>query len=82
MTPFTDKNLVTQINRGNKNILVVAPSFVTDCLETIVEIGWEYKEMFAKKGGENLQMVESLNDSPRWINALEEILKPYVGNMA
>lgn len=78
MTPFTDKNLIGLAKQGNKNILVAAPSFVTDCLETTVEIGWEYKEMFAENGGENLQMVESLNDSPQWISALEEILEPYL----
>jgi len=79
MTPFTDKNLLTRAKQGSKNVLVVAPAFVADCLETTVEIGWEYKEMFIANGGENLQMVESLNDSPRWIAAMQEILTPYLG---
>jgi len=78
MTPFTDQNLVSRAKQGCKNILVVAPAFVSDCLETTVEIGWEYKELFAENGGENLQLVESLNDSSRWIAAMEEILDPYV----
>lgn len=78
MTPFTDKNLISRAKQGCKNILVVAPSFVADCLETTVEIGWEYKELFVKNGGHNLEMVESLNDSPAWIDAMEEILNPYL----
>lgn len=78
MTPFTDKTLIDLAKKGNKKILVTAPAFVSDCLETTIEIGFEYKEMFIENGGENLQMVESLNDSPRWINALEEILEPYI----
>jgi ferrochelatase len=78
MTPFTDKNLISRAKQGNKKVLVVAPAFVADCLETTVEIGWEYKEMFIENGGETLQMVESLNDSPRWIAAMEEILEPYI----
>ena len=78
MTPFTDKNLINRAKQGDKNLLVAAPSFVADCLETTVEIGIEYKEMFAKNGGENLQMVESLNDSPAWIDAIEEILNPFL----
>lgn len=78
MTPFTDQNLVSRAKQGCKNILVVAPAFVADCLETTVEIGWEYKELFSENGGENLQLVESLNDSPRWIAAMEEILNPYL----
>lgn len=78
MTPFTDQNLIGLAQKGNKKVLVVAPAFVADCLETTVEIGWEYKELFQKNGGEKLQMVESLNDSPRWISAIEEILAPYL----
>jgi ferrochelatase len=78
MTPFTDKNLIGRAKLGNKKVLVTAPAFVADCLETTVEIGWEYKEMFAENGGEHLQMVESLNDSPAWITAMEEILEPYL----
>jgi len=78
MTPFTDKNLMERAKSGCKNILVVAPSFVADCLETTVEIGYEYKEMYEREGGEKLQMVESLNDSPEWIDAMDEILKPYL----
>lgn len=78
MTPFTDRNLMDRAKSGCKNILIVAPSFVADCLETTVEIGYEYKEMFKREGGETLTMVESLNDSPRWIDAMEEILKPYL----
>jgi ferrochelatase len=78
MTPFTDQNLINRAKQGNKNILVVAPSFVTDCLETIVEISMEYKELFLKNGGQNLLLVESLNDSPKWISALEEILSPHL----
>lgn len=78
MTPFTDNNLISKAKQGYKNILVVAPSFVADCLETTVEIGYDYKELFIENGGQNLQLVESLNDSPRWINAMEEILNPYL----
>jgi ferrochelatase len=77
MTPFTDQNLISRAKQGCKNILVVAPAFVADCLETTVEIGWEYKELFKENGGEKLQLVESLNDSTQWISAITEILKPY-----
>ena len=80
MTPFTDKNLISRAKQGNRKVLVVAPAFVADCLETTVEIGWEYKELFMENGGEVLQMVESLNDSDAWISGLDEILKPYLAN--
>jgi protoporphyrin/coproporphyrin ferrochelatase len=78
MTPFTDKNLIKRAKEGHKKVLVAAPAFVADCLETTVEIGYEYKELFIENGGEVLQMVDSLNDSPRWIDAIEEIIQAYL----
>ena len=74
LTPFTDNILSTKLNEGKKNILVLAPSFVTDCLETILEIGVEYGEEFIKNGGEKLQLVESLNAEKQWVETLAEIV--------
>jgi len=73
--PYTDKVMMEQLEKGNKNILVFSPAFVADCLETTIEIGFEYKEEFMHNGGERLDLVESLNDDPRWINTIEELVK-------
>jgi ferrochelatase len=70
LTPFTDKRLEELIAAGKKKVLIVAPSFVADCLETIVEIGEEYKTLFKQLGGEELTLVESLNDNDDWIDAI------------
>ena len=78
MTPFTDQTLVKLSKQGVKKILVVAPSFVMDCLETTIEIGEEYRELFIANGGEELRLVEGLNDSSQWISALEKIVEEYV----
>jgi ferrochelatase len=78
MMPFTDRNLMNRADQGATNILVAAPSFVADCLETMVEIGKEYKELFIEKGGEKLTMVESLNADDEWVNALKEIVDPFL----
>ncbi len=75
LTPFTDATLHDLIKKGHKKVLVVAPAFVTDCLETVIEIGYEYKEMFLENGGEELQMVESLNDNDSWVDAVYAISK-------
>ena len=53
---------------------MIAPAFVTDCLETVTEIGEDYKKLFTDNGGDDLQLVESLNDSENWVNALKEII--------
>ena len=75
LTPFTDKVLESMPKDGNKNILVFSPAFTADCLETIIEIGDEYTELFLESGGENLDYVESLNYSDSWANAIIDIIK-------
>ena len=56
-------------------MLVFSPAFVADCLETLYEIVEEYNEEFKHMGGEKVQLVESLNDDPVWIAALEKMVK-------
>jgi len=75
LKPFTDKLLIKKGNDGVKRILVVAPSFVADCLETTVELGTDYKNQFIKAGGEQLEYVESLNDLPAWIQTLKSLVE-------
>lgn len=74
MEPFTDKLLLSKLNEGKKRILVFCPAFVTDCLETCIEIGEEYRQMFLEAGGTALQLVESLNSGERWIEAMESMI--------
>ena len=62
LTPFTDEVVKSLAEKSKKKILIAAPAFVTDCLETIVELDVEYKELFLESGGEKLTMVKSLND--------------------
>jgi len=75
MEPFTDNLLLEKLKEGKKRILVFAPAFVTDCLETIIEIGDEYKKEFMGKGGEKLQLVESLNTEPAWIETMASLIQ-------
>ena len=72
--PYSDKVVEEKAKEGKKNILVFSPDFVADCLETIYEIGVEYDEIFKENGGEKITLVESLNDSPKWIDALKKMV--------
>jgi ferrochelatase len=65
--------LESLIQKGTKNIAVVTPSFVSDCLETIHEIGIEYREEFLEAGGKVFQLVPNLNDSPTWFDSVYQI---------
>ncbi len=72
--PYTDLKIEELVKAGKKRILAFSPSFVADCLETTIEIGEEYKEIFEKAGGEHWQLVESLNTHPLWIETLQEMV--------
>ena len=74
LTPFSDKVVIQCAQRGMKNILVFSPAFTADCLETVVEIGIEYQHLFEAHGGEKVQLVESLNDHPLWIECLKDLI--------
>lgn len=73
--PYTSKIIEEQAEKGAKRLLVFSPAFVADCLETIIEIGTEYQEEFEEMGGEKVDLVPSLNDDPRWIAAITQMVK-------
>lgn len=73
LTPFTDSTIKNLALSGNKKLLVVAPSFVADCLETLIEINEEYQEVFKNNGGEEFVLSECLNSSDKWAEAIVKI---------
>ena len=74
LRPFSDDIIKKRAKKGDKKILCFSPSFVADCLETIVEIGDEYQEIFEEYGGEKVQLVESLNDKMLWVECLHKMV--------
>ena len=75
LTPYTDHVIEKLGKDGKKKLLVFSPAFVADCLETTIEIGEEYLELFKEHGGEELHLVPSLNDDDDWAEALFKIIK-------
>jgi ferrochelatase len=73
--PYTIDVIQSLADAGKKRLLVFSPAFTSDCLETIFEIGEEYKEDFHKMGGETLDLVPGLNSDPKWITALADICR-------
>src|SRR5690606_27673981 len=72
--PYTDEIIQTLPGKGFKKVLAFSTSFIAYCLETTVEVGDEFKVIFMEAGGEEWQLVESLNDSPLWIACLEQMV--------
>jgi ferrochelatase len=75
LTPFSDKIVEEQAKKGAKKLLVFSPAFVADCLETIIEIGTEYQEIFEEHGGEKVQLVPSSNDHPEFVKGLVDLIR-------
>lgn len=75
LEPFSDKVVAQKAQEGIKKLLVFSPAFVADCLETTIEIGHEYAEIFKSNGGEKLQLVESLNTHPLWVKTVSEMVR-------
>ncbi len=73
LRPYTDETLVALARAGIRDVTVICPGFVADCLETIDEIGHVGLEQFRAAGGETLQLVKGLNDRPQWIAAMTGI---------
>ena len=72
--PYTDIVLHELIERGIKRLAVTCPSFVVDCLETVEEIGMRGHEQWLELGGTHFTLIPCMNDHPRWIKALAEII--------
>jgi ferrochelatase len=71
--PYTDVHLNELAEGQKKNVAVVCPSFVSDCLETIEEIGIRAKEEFEIKNKGQLTLIPCLNSHPAWVSALRSL---------
>jgi ferrochelatase len=68
--PNTEDKLRELAASGVKNVLVICPAFVTDCLETLEEIAIRGEEVFKEAGGSKLTLIPCLNDSQQWVDVL------------
>ena len=74
LTPYTLDKVMELAKSGNKVINLIAPSFVSDCLETLYELEIELIDIFRAHGGEKIIFIRSLNNSLNFTNMLTEII--------
>jgi ferrochelatase len=77
LQPYTDQTIDNFAKNGIKNLAVVTPAFVSDCLETLEEIGMEAKHSFEENGGEHFSTIPCLNDDTNWANTLANWIKKW-----
>lgn len=70
LTPNTEARLEALAAQGAKNVLVICPAFVTDCLETLEEIAIRGQEVFEAAGGDKLTLIPCLNTHSDWVDAV------------
>jgi len=76
LQPYTDATIDGLAQKGIKNLAVVTPAFVSDCLETLEEIGMEAAHSFKENGGENFHTIPCLNDDDQWC----EVIAKWINN--
>lgn len=74
LKPYTSELLTEWGRAGVKSVQVICPGFAADCLETLEEIAMENRNCFLQAGGERFHYIPALNDQPRHIQALVELI--------
>lgn len=74
LKPATDDTLKKLPLKGIKNILIVAPGFVVDCLETIEELEHENRNYFLENGGEVYKYVHPFNGDIEFAKLVKDII--------
>lgn len=83
LKPYTDFVVKELPEKGVRKLAVMSPAFVSDCLETLEELGIRAREDFIAAGGEELVLIPCLNEHPRWLSGLEAITRNHLeGNSA
>jgi protoporphyrin/coproporphyrin ferrochelatase len=73
LKPYTDYELLRLAQEGKKKMMVICPAFVSDCLETIEEIGMRGCEDFMKASGKEFTRIPCMNEHPLWIETLTKM---------
>jgi len=73
--PHTDRILPELARRGVKRLAVSCPAFVTDCLETLEEIGIRLRQQWQDLGGDAFLLLPCPNTSPVWVRAVADMVR-------
>ena len=80
LQPYTDQTIDNFAKKGIKHLAVVTPAFVSDCLETLEEIGVEAKHSFKKNGGSEFTTIPCLNDDDNWAKTISKWINNWAKN--
>lgn len=75
LEPATDDTLIEEGEKGTKRLVVAAPGFAADCVETLEELALEGRDEFLEAGGEQYAVLECLNVNASGIAMLETMIR-------
>jgi protoporphyrin/coproporphyrin ferrochelatase len=75
LQPYTIETVERLAKAGIKRLVMVAPGFSADCLETLEELDMENRDTFLTNGGERFSYVPCLNDSPLGMRVIEQVVR-------
>lgn len=78
LQPYTDRTIERLGKQGIKNMAIVTPAFVSDCLETLEEIAMEGEEIFHEVGGKTFTTIPCLNDDQEFVDLLSNWVNNWV----
>jgi len=75
LQPYTDETVTRLAKEGVKSLVLVAPGFSADCLETLEELDGENRHYFEDNGGQNYAYMPALNDSEEGVRVIENVVR-------
>ncbi|MBL8883655.1 MAG: ferrochelatase [Hyphomicrobium sp.] len=75
LQPYTDETVQALAKSGVKKLVLVAPGFSADCLETLEELDVENRHYFEGNGGEKFAYIPALNDTPEGVDVIEAVVR-------
>lgn len=75
LEPYTEPTLRAWAREGIRQVDVMCPGFLADCLETQEEIKMQCRDAFLAEGGTQFRYVQCLNDDPRWAIGLAGLVQ-------
>jgi protoporphyrin/coproporphyrin ferrochelatase len=77
LQPYTEPTLI-ELAKTHARVDIIAPSFTSDCLETLEEINIEAREAFLHAGGKAFHYIAALNETPLWMDALQALVQRHL----
>lgn len=78
LKPYTDRTIERMGKDGIRNMAIVTPAFVSDCLETLEEIAMEGEEIFHEVGGDKFTVIPCLNDRDDFAQVIVNMIEEWV----